>query len=207
MSRPKNVIRNTRKFKKKKKIALFNVAISSEAVFKLSPGAFKLYFFFIINGKKNEPSIPRFANLMNMSERTISRYYKELKDKGFIKLTQIGLNRYMYDFDINGNVDVVYEKRKPVTVETIKPPEEEVIVEPTEEVMEPIYEEEVTDDHTEYIEYAKTIVEYEDFAVLDNNFWTLPQTVKNEIISILIERQKSEPKIKDQLEWILNKIK
>lgn len=201
-SRKKNFITKRKKNFGKEFKTMFNIGVSSKALFELSPNALKLYMMFVINGKKTEPSIARFAKMTKMSPRTISRYYEELKEKNFLKITPIGINRYKYEFDPYGNIDIPY--RKKVTEEVT----EETKVEYVEkEIEEAVIEEKIeTEKDFTYLQKAQTIQEYEDFAILENYYWTLDTDTQTSIVSILRKRYEKEPNNRDAIEWFLNKI-
>ena len=47
---------------------MFNIGISSKALFGLSPGPLKLYMMFVLNGRKSEPSIDRFSKCQVLAQ-------------------------------------------------------------------------------------------------------------------------------------------
>lgn len=208
-----NVMRTRRKaFKKGESVTLMNFSISSKALFQLSGEALKLYMLFLLNGKKSEPSKKKFARMMKKSERTIDNYYKELKEKGFLNIVQIGYNRYRYDFDLNGNVNHDFkqeiEEVKQINQEPVGPtlePGGGLVGEPIkikpEETLESVIK-----FNKEVIETSKEIIEFEDFAVLENIYWQLPEEAKEEVVKILLSRYKKEEYIKEAIEWVLEKI-
>ena len=85
----------------------------------------------------------------------------------------------------------------------MKKPIEELENDEEIEIVEEI--EESNDD--DIFDKARTIMEYEDFAVLENIFWDLVPDSRETIVSILEERFKKEPQSKDVLEWFLEKVK
>jgi len=197
----KNFMKNVKyNFKKDKGFkTVFHISISSKAMFQLTDGALKLYMMFVLNGKKNMPSIKVFAKRIGKSERTVSRLYQELKEKGFLKIHCVSPKIYQYTFDYNGNIG--YKKTK------IKPGE--VLEEYTETPEETIKEvkEILNSEDTIYLDKAKTIMEYEDFAVMENIFWDLSQELRNQILNIMEQRLKTEPGSKQVLTWFIDKVK
>ena len=181
---------------------MFHMSLSSKAVFGLSEGALKLYVMFVLHGKRNPPTVKLFANRMGKSERTISRYYEELKEKGFLKLTCLRPKVYKYEFDFNGNVN--YDMKE----EKIKFEEEKEIEKEVMEVLkqEKIEEEIKKEEEKIYLQKAKTIEEYEDFAVLENIYWTVDKSEREKIFSILKLRMSKEPKNKEVIKWFLDKV-
>lgn len=208
MSKENNIMR-TRKgaFKKGESITIMTFNISSKALFNLSGEALKLYMLFLLNGKKSSPNKSKFAKMMKKSPRSVDTYYKELKDKGFLKIVQIGYNRYKYDFDLNGNVDYKFEQ-KIKDIKTIEPIEEENIEkEPIKvEVKEQETPTAMKEFNFEVIETAKEITEFEDFAVLENVYWQLSNDSKIIVVNILVERYKKEEYIREAIEWVFEKI-
>lgn len=208
----KNIMKNIKyNFKKDSGFkTVFNVAISSKALFGLSDGALKLYIMFILNGKKNVPSIKIFSKRLGKSERTVSRLYQELKEKGFLKIHCINPKVYQYTFDHNGNIG--YKKPKvenKVIIE--KNTKEEVIrLEEKSEVKESLFDK-VSDRlekaNQEYLDKAKTILEYEDFAVLENIYWDLNTKVRAQVLNIIEDRLEKEPHSKEVLTWFIEKVK
>lgn len=187
---------------------VFHLNISSKAMFNLSDGAFKLYNMFLLNGRKNTPTIRTFAQRLKKSERTISRYYDELKEKGFLELVCVSPKVYEYKFDLNGNLghsikeETKLEEEKQLIEKEILESEkldQEII---KEKIVTPMQEEEKL-----VLKKAKTILEYEDFAVLENMYWSLDNKVKDKIKSILNERKQKEPNSIDVIDWFLEKIK
>lgn len=217
MSKPEprelNVMRTRKKaFKKGESVTMMNFQISSKALFQLSGEALKLYMMFLLNGKKSEPSKKKFSRMMKKSVRSIDTYYSELKEKGFLKIVQIGYNRYRYDFDLNGNIDHDFgkdkeepkKKKEESTAGTWLPGGGEV-GEP--ELISAIETPEtVSDFNKEVIETSKEIMEFEDFAVLETVYWQLPDRDKKEVVNILLKRYQKEEFIKDAIEWIFEKI-
>lgn len=202
---------NKRNFMKKSKnnfrkggefATVFHLGISSKAVFTLSEQALKLYILFVLHGKRNPPSMKLFAARMKKSERTVSRLYEELKEKRFLTIECVRPKVYKYVFDSNGNVGYSLKKEKQ-KVELVEKPIEELENDEEVEIVEEI--EESNDD--DIFDKARTIMEYEDFAVLENIFWDLIPDSRETIISILEERFKKEPQSKDVLEWFLEKVK
>jgi hypothetical protein len=160
---------------------------------------------FVLHGKNNPPSIKMFALRMKKSERTVSRLYEELKEKNFLKIECLKPKVYRYFFDPNGNVN--FEK----PVET-----EETVREFEEKEQEEMYsyketkvseQEEVKEKENLIIEKAKTIQEYEDFAILENFFWELNGKEREKIILIIEERIEKEANLKEVLSWFLQKVK
>lgn len=206
-ARELNVMRTRRKaFKKGESVTIMNFAVSSKALFQLSGEALKLYMFFLLNGKKSEPSKKKFARMMKKSERTIDNYYKELKEKGFLDIVQIGYNRYRYDFDINGNVNHDFNQE----IKEIKQvgTEEEVSVkkEVQVEVVETETTEQIEEFNLDIVELSKEIMEFEDFAVLENVYWQLEKQYQDQVIKILVHRYNNEEYIKEAIEWVFEKI-
>lgn len=183
-------------YRRGEKEVTFNFSVASKALFNLSGDALKLYLLLILNGKRAEPSVKRFAKMMNKSERTISRIYNELKEKDFLKITPIGINRYKYDFDPFGKVSI---PKKPKGYKA----EKEIVQEPQEIIKDVVAS---TKPKTKInLEKAKTIKEYEDFAILENFYWTLPKEEQKEILEVLKERIKIETDSKDPIQWFLDK--
>jgi DNA-binding transcriptional regulator YhcF (GntR family) len=179
---------------------VFHLSISSKAIFKLSDSALKLYILFVLNGKKNPPSIKLFANRMKKSERTISRIYDELKEKNFLKIQCISPKKYKYVFDMNGNVNYDYKEEKEK--------HEQKLIEKEVDVKEIENEEHFEEDfNQEVFEKAKTIKEYEDFAILENIFWNLKPKERKEIVSIIEKRKVLETDSKEVIDWFLEKVK
>lgn len=206
-ARELNVMRTRRKaFKKGESVTIMNFAVSSKALFQLSGEALKLYMFFLLNGKKSEPSKKKFARMMKKSERTIDNYYKELKEKGFLDIVQIGYNRYRYDFDINGNVNHDFNQEikeiKQVGTEEEVPVKKEVQV----EVVETETTEQIEEFNLDIVELSKEIMEFEDFAVLENVYWQLEKQYQDQVIKILVHRYNNEEYIKEAIEWVFEKI-
>ena len=187
---------------------VFHLNISSKAMFNLSDGAFKLYNMFLLNGRKNTPTIRTFAQRLKRSERTVSRYYDELKEKGFLELVCVSPKVYEYKFDLNGNLGHSIKEETKVENEKIlveKQIEEEERLDQEvleEKVVTPMEEEEKL-----IIKKTKTILEYEDFAVLENMYWSLDNKVKDKVKKILNDRKEKEPNSKEVIEWFLEKIK
>lgn len=202
-TRKKNFMTKRKKNYSKEFQTMFNIGISSKALFGLSPGPLKLYMMFVLNGRKSEPSISRFSKMSGFSPRTISRYYEELKEKGFLKITPIGVKRYKYEFDPYGNVNKVFKKKEE------KPIEEEVkeILVEKDKVETPAIEKEPVVEINEFVERSKDIEEYEDFAILENHYWNLDRDLQKEIVSILEKRYEIELHNRDALEWFLNKVR
>jgi DNA-binding transcriptional regulator YhcF (GntR family) len=199
MKRSKNNFKKGGEFQ-----TVFHLGISSKAVFTLSEQALKLYILFVLHGKRNPPSMKLFAARMKKSERTVSRLYEELKEKKFLTIECIRPKVYKYVFDSNGNVDYKPKEDKK-EFELIEKPIEELDNEEVE-IIEDI--ENIDEDEDEDIfEKARTIMEYEDFAVLENIFWELAPKSREKIVSILEERFKKEPQSKEVLEWFLEKVK
>jgi DNA-binding transcriptional regulator YhcF (GntR family) len=198
MKRSKNNFKKGGEFQ-----TVFHLGLSSKAVFNLSEEALKLYIMFVLHGKKNPPSIKLFAARMKKSERTISRLYEELKEKKFLKIVCVRPKVFQYIFDSNGNVDYEPKEEK----KKIQLVEKEELIE--EELIEEVFEEELDETKEDDIifEKAETIMEYEDFAVLENIFWELSSTSREKIISIMEKRIKKEPQSKQVLEWFLEKVK
>jgi len=197
----KNFVKNIKyNFKKNEGFkTVFHVSISSKAMFELSESALKLYIMFVLNGKKNVPSIKVFAKRINKSERTVSRLYQELKEKGFLLIHCVSPKVYQYTFDYNGNIG--YKKTK------IKPGE---VLEEYSEVKEEVFQEvkEILDSKDqELLEKAKTIMEYEDFAIMENIYWTLSEKLRSQILSIMEERIKVESDSIEVLTWFIEKVK
>ncbi|NCC71047.1 helix-turn-helix domain-containing protein [bacterium] len=197
----KNFVKNVKyNFKKNEGFkTVFHISISSKAMFGLTDGALKLYMMFILNGKKNIPSIKTFAKRIGKSERTVSRLYQELKEKGFLKIHCVSPKVYQYTFDYNGNIG--YKKN------IIKPGEVlEEYTETSEETFKEV-EEILNNKDIELLDKAKTIMEYEDFAVMENIYWTLSQELRNQILNIMENRIKVEPESEQVLTWFIEKVK
>lgn len=206
--RKKNFITKRKKNYSGKFQTMFNIGVSSKALFGLSPNALKIYMLLVLNGKKTEPSIARFSKMSGMSERTISRYYQELKDKDYLKITSIGINRYKYEFDPYGDINRTFKKQKEEAVLDIKTVEdvreEKEIVSPVVEAKEELSQYDKV--AIELIDKSQTIQEYEDFAVLENLYWTIDESNRDTIKRILNDRLQKEPHNKDAIEWFLNKV-
>lgn len=198
----KNFVKKTKfNFKKEEGFTtVFHLGLSSKAVFELSEPALKLYILFVLHGKKNPPSLKLFAGRMKKSERTVSRYYEELKEKGFLKITCINTNTYKYEFDFNGNVDVNPKEK-------IKLEENQYIEEKADVPVEVFEKAKERLEESLAIQKSKTIKEYEDFAILENIFWQCPDKDKKQIIDILEERSKNENLSREAIDWFLNKVK
>ena len=208
----KNFMKNIKyNFKKDKSFqTVFNIAISSKALFGLSESALKLYIMFVLNGKKNVPSIKIFSKRMGKSERTISRLYEELKEKGFLKIHCVNPKVYQYTFDYNGNIGYKKPKKEKTTTleETTK--EKIVVLEETKNVEENIFEEvadRLDETNQTYLDKAATIVEYEDFAVLENIYWNLDTNIRSKVLKIVEDRLDKEPNSKEVLTWFIEKVK
>ena len=206
MSRKRNFMTKRKKNYSGQFQTMFNIGVSSRALFNLSPNGLKLYMFFVLNGKTNEPNIGRFAKMMKVSPRSVSRYYEELKEKNFLKITPIGINRYKYEFDPWGDVNKVFKKPKkdmPIK-DNIKFVEKEKEKADVVEDQKPIP---IIEKINEFVEKSKEIKEYEDFAILENQYWLLEKENQKKIVKILEERLLAEPMSKEPIEWFLNKVK
>ncbi|NCU41864.1 MAG: hypothetical protein EOM19_04045 [Candidatus Moranbacteria bacterium] len=206
MANKKNFIQKSKyNFKKDEKFqTVFHLGISSKAVFELSEQALKLYIMFILHGKRNPPSIKLFAARMRKSERTVSRLYEELKEKNFLSIVCVRPKVYKYVFDSNGNIGHSFKKEKE-KIELVEKEKEEI--KESVAIEEEAVEEVVEENDENIFEKAKTIMEYEDFAVLENIFWELKKPSREKITSIIEKRMKSEPRHKEVFEWFLEKVK
>jgi DNA-binding transcriptional regulator YhcF (GntR family) len=201
----RNFIKKIKQDKKENFNTVFHIGINSDALFKLSDGALKLYIMFILNGKKTPPSLRVFSNRINKSERTVSRYYDELKEFGFLKMICVKPKVYQYIFDSNGGLIEMETKKIEKKIEKeIQASQETIDI--TKHAEEIVIKKEVREN--EYIfDKAKSIKEYEDFAILENIFWTLQEDERKEIISIIENRIKKEVSLKNVFQWFLEKVK
>lgn len=192
----------------------FHFAINSKAFFGLSEQAFKLYCSLILQGKNRFTSLNLLAGRVNKSVRQIQRIKEELEINGFLKIIRIGPKTYEYIFDYSGRLNEKKPEPKVIEkeyelVEKEKSIYEEDIEEPIknfEDMAEKVKKEPKTDEDLLVIEKAKTIVEYSDFAILNNKFWGLKESTKKEIIKIIEERIKNESQNRNQLNWIYERI-
>src|SRR5690606_10985596 len=137
-----------------------------------------------------------------------------LELNGFLKIIRIRPTTYEYIFDYS---DRLHEK-KPETkavekeyeiIEAQKMIHEEyadVSSENLDTLVERVKEEPKVDEDLLVIEKAKTIVEYSDFAILNNKFWGLKESTKKEIIKIIEERIQNESQNRDQLNWFYERV-
>ena len=207
-SSKKNFIRRSKyNFKGEKFETIFHLGVSSKALFNLSEGALKLYMMFLLHGKRNPPSAQIFANRMKKSVRTISRLYEELKENGFLKIECVQPKVYRYTFDSNGNVNYVPKKEKLVLEKDLLIPKEE-IEEQTQEFSQDDFNKEIVEEERNIIfDKVETIVEYEDFAVLENIYWTLEDKDRKMVVDILEQRSIDEPASREVIDWFLEKVK
>ena len=115
--------------------------------------------------EKSEPSIDRFSRMSGFSPRTISRYYEELKEKGFLKITPIGVKRYKYRiWSLRKLIKFSRKEDKPIRRRS-----KEILVEKTRQKLLAIEKEPVVEIN-EFVERSKDIEEYEDFIILENHY-------------------------------------
>lgn len=192
----------------------FHFAVNSKAFFGLSEQAFKLYCSLILQGKNKFTSLSLLAGRVNKSVRQVQRIKEELEINGFLKIIRVKPTTYEYIFDYSGRLNEKKPETKAIEkeYEIIEKPKviheehSEVPIEILEKAVEKIKEEPKIDEDLLVIEKAKTIVEYSDFAILNNKFWGLKETTKKEIIKIIEERIKNESQNRNQLKWIYERI-
>lgn len=176
----------------------FHLSISSKAMFKLSSEGLKLYMMLLMHGKGKYISMRTLAYRMEKSERTIQRYAEELKEKGFLRIIMIEPKKFQYLFDYRGMLnEITKPKAKETKVEFV---EEEV----NEEII--VVEEEQTEQDF-VLEKAKTIIDYTDFAILENKFWLFDDDLKKSVIKTLENRLEKELENREAIEWFLDKTK
>lgn len=178
----------------------FHLSISSKALFNLSDQALKLYIFFLLQGKGKYISTKTLAVRLKKSERSVQRYRDELKELGFLRVHMITPTKFQYTFDPKGllNEEVKVKKRKEI----------ELVEETEKEIKEVEVEVEVTEEQTEenfILEKARTIIDYSDFAILENKYWNFDDETKKQIKSILENRFKKELENREAIEWFLDK--
>lgn len=202
MSKPKqNFVKKIKRKKNQEWQTDFHLSISSKAMFELSDTALKLYMILLMHGKGKYISTKTLAYRLKKSERSIQRYRDELKEKGFLKVVMIEPKKFQYIFDYKGMLnEVTKHKEETKEIEYFEEEKEEIIIE--EEIVE--IEEEASE--TDFIlTKARTIIDYTDFAILENKFWTFEEETKNKIIEILKIRLEKEPNNKEVIEWFLDK--